>query len=60
MKPVLKPGEAHNKYIKSNKKQESDMKILKSNLFRILAFVFVLAMFAVAAGAPEYIGTISH
>ena len=36
----------------------SSPKIAK--LARLLVFVLILAMFAVAAGAPEYIGTIGH
>jgi len=31
-----------------------------AKLARLLVFILVLAMFAVAAGAPEYIGTIGH
>jgi len=41
------------------------MRILSSSpkiakLTRLLVFVLILAMFAVAASAPEYIGTIGH
>lgn len=36
----------------------SSLKVAK--LARIFVFILTLAMFAVAAGAPEYIGTIGH
>jgi hypothetical protein len=36
----------------------SSQKLVK--FLRLAAFVIVLAMFAVAAAAPEYIGTIGH
>ena len=46
------------------------MKTLKNNLFitfsklaknaRVIVFVLILAMFVLAAGAPECIGTIGH
>lgn len=46
------------------------MKTLKSNLFvastkvakniRVVLFVLILAMFVLAAGAPEFIGTVGH
>ena len=46
------------------------MKTLKNNLFitfnnfaknaRVIVFVLILAMFILAAGAPECIGTVGH
>lgn len=31
-----------------------------AKLARLFVFILVLAMFAIAAGAPEFIGTIGH
>jgi hypothetical protein len=36
------------------------MKTNLSKIFRLVIFALTLAMFAIAAGAPEFVGTIGH
>lgn len=71
LKPVLKPGSRHNRTVMTFKnKLETIMKNFKANLFvasskiaknaRIILFVLTLALFVLAAGAPEISGSIAH
>lgn len=63
LKPVLKPTQNDNKSINLIKFKEIVMKTLTAKVVkysRIIMFVLILAMFVVAAAAPEMTGTVGH